>query len=1123
MIDKFLSPTKLKNFLSCKYIIYNEAYKDELNIKKKEKSKTDLLRFKKGNEHEDNYFKKLKKKFKNTTDLKKDSKDFKGRFQDTLKAMKDGFEVIRGGVLKSGNWFGETDFLIKIDGKSKFGNYAYIVHETKNTNKTKPDHVVQAGVYSSMLEEIQEYKPDVFAIVLKEFLVDEIKYDSVRNYVNFTKEKYQNFLEKGLDEARPDKCQYCNICDWIDVCKNIWKEEDNLNQICNIHKSQVKKLKDEGIDTIEKISSKKENFIVKDLNPDVFRRLNISAKLKKEAEKTGKPQFKLNEDYLNVKKGFNMLPEPQEGDLFFDIESVQDHVHTDGLEYLFGIYYVEKGNAKFKALWAHTFEEEKKNLINFFKFTENHFEKYPNAKIYHYAKYEITALRKLVAKHNICGDLNDKYLRTLKFVDLFAIVKNAIFISEDSYSIKNLEPLYNFKREGDLRKGDISQDYYAEWKETGVQSLLDDIEFYNKQDCHSTYELREWLIKIRPENCTWFEPYLKDSDYEKKDFELRNERYIKDIQSKKFKFPKIAQTVSDIVGFFRRDLRPEYRLYFERKDKTHEELVEDTEAIGNMTLLKIDEPDREKKERAHTYTYEFPDQEFKIGKGQGVENPNALVGERDSAGKVHDIDYKKRILILKRQRTKNDNHLPKILSIVPQSPPGIFDLEKANERYFDSLFQDGESIYSAIDDILNKSFPRIKGKKAGDKIINSNDFSKEIPNVLKSLDKSYMFIQGPPGTGKTTQASSAIVELIKEKKTVGVVANSHKVINNLISKVEALALKQNVSFEGFRRGSQFKEDSIFDGKLIKTYFKDDLLQTCLDSEKCQLFAGTKYHFAKVDYDKRQLDYMFVDEAGQLTTADIIAVGTSAKNIVLIGDQMQLPQPSSADHPGESGKSVLEYLLEGNDTVSPNRGIFLNKSYRMHPKINNFISNNFYEGRLDCDDQTSKRSLKIKSKYKLKVPDLNYIQADHQDYSQRNEYEGDIIKKLYKDLIGSDFKDHHGKVHKITTDDILTISPYNIQVNYLKSILPKDSRVGTIDKFQGQEAPITIISMATSDGENIPRGLDFLFNRNRLNVAISRSQLMSIIIFSPDLLLANAKGVDDIYLIENFFKLMDYKI
>ena len=442
-------------------------------------------------------------------------------------------------------------------------------------------------------------------------------------------------------------------------------------------------------------------------------------------------------------------------------------------------------------------------------------------------------------------------------------------------------------------------------------------------------------------------------------------------------------------------------------------------------------------------------------------------------------------------------------------------------RYIDTLFIDNKKNYDAINDILAKKVPRIKGIKEGSPIIVSNNFIEEIPKVILNLNNSYLFIQGPPGTGKTTQASNVIAELISKGKKIGVVANSHRVVHNLISKVEKVCENKKINFSGFKRGSNRNEESIYEGKFITTCFTEDDYPSLL-SEKHQLYAGTKYHFANENYDQK-LDYMFVDEAGQLTTADIVAVGTAAKNIVLIGDQMQLPQPSNADHPGDSGKSILEYLLEDNDTVPNERGIFLSKTFRMNPKINKFISENFYENRLLCDEITSKRKIIFQKNTQIQSDGIHFISADHTDCSQKNEIEGKIIKDLYNQLSEHKIEDEFGKIKKLTNEDILTISPYNIQVNYLKSILPKDSRVGTIDKFQGQEAPITIISMTSSDSDNLPRAKNFFFNRNRLNVAISRAQLMSIIIFNPLLLQTSAHTLEEIYLIENFFKLMKYKV
>ena len=1118
--NKFLSPTKIKSFLNCKYLIVNDFYKEEKGLKKKDITKTNEIRFKKGFEHEDNYFEDLKKKYKKTINLKNSKTSQEERYQETLKAMKDGYDVIRSGFFIDGDWIGETDFLIRTDKKkSNFGDYSYEVYDTKNTKKAKTEHVIQVGVYCIMLEKIQGVKPDEFHIVLKDFKIETIKLNNVYNYILFNKDRYQNFLKNDLDNTQPEKCSHCNICDWIEVCEKNWLEKDHLNQIVNINKVQIKKLNEAGIKTVSGLAEKPENFKVKGLNPEIFKRLNICAKLKKEYERTGKPQYHIIKENLKLQKGFNLLPKPSECDLFFDIESVQDHIVEGGLEYLFGFYYVEKGKAVFKPMWAHDHKEEKKNLEEFFKFTKEHFKKYPDAKIYHYAKYEITALRKLVARHDVCETEYDNYLRQSKFVDLLAIVKASFLVSESSYSIKNLEKFYNFKRTGEVQKGDVSEDFYAEWVSLKEKRLLQEIEDYNKQDCHSTYELREWLVNdLRPDECKWYEPDYKVS--EKADERDRKfNTYKQKIKDENIKDQSLKKICSDIIGFYRRDLRPEWRMFFERKNMSNDELIEDSECIGDLNLLKEPELNKETK-RSYFYTYQFPDQEYKIKKGDKVSLANnILVGSlSSSAGSVESLDQENKIIVLKKD--SRSEKLGDKISIGKQEPMKVIDLEESVYKYIDTLFKGSTSNYSAIDDILKRTKPRLKKNKKETPIIKSYDFINEIPKAVLDLDNSYLIIQGPPGTGKTFYASNVIAELIKKKKKVAVSANSHKVIHNLLDRVEKICEEENIPIKGMKYTSSGREEDYYKGKFIKNITNNKIVEELINDEATYLYAGTKYHLCKKMYDKK-LDYIFIDEAGQVSLSDVVVLGSIAKNIVLIGDQMQLPQPTQGEHPGESGKSVLEYILQGRDTIPEDEGVFLNRTYRLHPLINEFISETFYDNRLKFDPITEQRQIKF-GKAQIQPAGIHFISANHADYSQRNEEEGKIVEKLYKEFIGLEFTNSNNKKRKLNVEDILTISPYNVQVNYLKSILKEEARVGTIDKFQGQQAPITIISMTSSDSENLPRAKGFFFNRNRLNVAISRAQLISVIIFNPNLLETPTRTIEEIYLLENFFKLMKYK-
>ena len=1121
MSKNLFSPTMLKKYLGCKYIIFNEINEKKLNLKKIELNINDKLRFEKGNQHEKDYLKELKKKHKKVLDLKKSDLTREEKISKTIQAMKEGWEIIHGGWLKKDKWTGEFDFLIiNKELKSKFGDYSYEVIDTKYSNKPKPDHIIQLGMYTYMLEHTQGVLPKKFTIVLKDMVEEDVQVNQVNEFFKIHRENYEKFVGNGVDKQKPEKCSFCSTCEWQEECEKIWIKEDNLNQVGGLTKVHLKKLLELKIDTISKLSKQDSKKTLKGFRKEISERLITQAKLQKEYDKTNVPIYQPNPNNLNGIKGFNLLPEPSECDLYFDIESVEDHIYPGGLEYLLGIYYIENGKEKFKALWSHNKEEEKKNVIEFFNFTQSHFKKYPKSKIYHYGSYEITALLKLTSFHKVKGIEYDHYLNLNKFVNLLEVNRQGLFISENSYSLKNVEKFYDFKREGDVQRGDASQEYYIEWLETQDQNFLDEIESYNKQDCSSTYQLHQWLLRIKPPETSWFTPQKLDEEMKLRDWEIDMKLYSEKVDKSKIKNQEIKQLMSDIIGFYNREDKPSWREFFDRKSKSDEELIDDPECIGNMKVNGKPTPDK----RSMIYSYLFEDQDFKLRKSKKtIIANNQDIEQKDYAGTIIDIDYKKKEVLLKRGTSQGI--LPPILSIGPNKPQGNDKLILNTYKFIDSLI-DGDKKYKALNDFLEKKHPNIKGIKEGDKIIRNNEFDKEIPKIISNLNDSYIYIQGPPGTGKTFQAANAITELLKQNKKIAITGLSHKVIHNLLYRVEEMATEKQISFEGYKKGNLEDDDQIFDGEYIKTYSKDPAFMDALEETNVgQVFAGTKFHLASRYYDEK-IDFLFIDEAGQLSLADLISIGNIAKNIILIGDQNQLGQPIKGTHPNNSGQSILDYLLEGKDTIPEDKGIFLNKTFRLHSKINNFISSNFYEDRLICDERTDKRTINFNKNSIIKDSGIHFIQMDHENNVQTSIEEFDAVLKLMKQLLGLDYEDN-GKKRKLSIEDFLIISPYNTQVNLLISKLEeakiKNPKVGTIDKFQGQEAPITIISMTSSDSDSLPRNKEFFFNRNRLNVAISRAQVASIILFNPKLLDSSPKNLDHIKLMNNFFKFLNYKI
>jgi superfamily I DNA and/or RNA helicase len=266
----------------------------------------------------------------------------------------------------------------------------------------------------------------------------------------------------------------------------------------------------------------------------------------------------------------------------------------------------------------------------------------------------------------------------------------------------------------------------------------------------------------------------------------------------------------------------------------------------------------------------------------------------------------------------------------------------------------------------------------------------------------------------------------------------------------------------------------------------------------------------------QVDYLFIDEAGHVSLANTIAMGVCAKNVMLVADQMQLSQPLKGSHSGRSGLSALEHLLDGAATVPPERGISLSKTRRMHPDLCRFVSDAFYDGRLLAEAGNERQCLVLdpNADPALAATGLRSISIEHEGCSQKSEPEADRVRQIYESLLDQRWTDRDGRVRPMRVDDILVVSPYNMQVNLLRTSLPEGARVGTVDRFQGQEAAVVLISMATSSGDDLPRQIEFLYSRNRLNVAISRARCLAVIVASPRLLETSCSTIEQLRLVNS---------
>lgn len=1114
--DKILySATDLVGFLACEHLTSLDLIDLESPLPRAPEDEQVALIQQKGHAHERKYVEQLRTQTQRFVDISERRGDVWDRIGFTLEAMRAGADIIYQGALASGNFIGYPDFLRRVERPSGFGTHSYEVVDTKLARSSKAKFIVQLAFYSQCLAEAQGVAPAMMHLVLGDHTEASYRVSEYARYVAQLRRRFDERINDVARQTYPDPCDHCDLCKWQHLCVERRVADDHLCQVANISKVQIKKLQAAGIQTLKSLGTLTEGTVVPRLTAETLTRIRHQARLQFEARESGARKVELLDNNGEM-RGFARLPRANPGDIFFDMEG--DPFEEKGLEYLFGVYFFENKEPQFRGFWAHSRAEEKVAFEAFMDFATARLKTFPDAHIYHYAHYEPTALKRLMSMHGTRESDLDNLLRRGKLVDLYKVVREGIRVSEPSYSIKNIEHFYLEGRTSEVTNAGASIVYYERWKDTGDQQLLKDIESYNFDDVRSTFELREWLLSLRPESTPWANDGRIDESKVGEEGELTEaEQNLVPYREKLFdSLPADRKTWSEddrvreltyyLLDFHRRADKPEWWAMFVRMEMTEEELIEDPECIGGLRQIGKPEPDK----RSLIWRYGFDEQETKLRTGSTI----VEVSTGESLGSLT-LDEDAQQVTLRRGAAKS---LPPQLSVGPGGPINSKVIQAAVFRFADSLL-DGTRKYRANEAFLRRAIPTLTNHVAGEPIVSQDDPNVgAIADAIARLDGSCLFIQGPPGAGKTFTASHAIVELMRRGFRVGVSSNSHKAINNLLRAVEAVALDEKFVFCGAKKSSRGDDETFINGNFIKDIFSNDEINT----QVLQLVAGTAWMFSDEAFDQ-QLDFLFIDEAGQVGLANVMAMGTSTKNIVLLGDQMQLGQPIKGVHPGESGLSSLEYLLQGKATISSDRGVFLGTTWRMHPGVCQFISDAVYDSRLHPQPHNSKRVLVLNERAlpELRSSGIRFVEAEHDGCSQESREEAEIVCRLFENLLTQRFRDKDGVEHPIELNNIVVVAPYNVQVNLLKRTLPAGARVGTVDKFQGQEAEVVIVSMTTSSGDYMPRHMDFLFSKNRLNVAISRARSLAIVVANPDLLSIRCRSPEDMMLVNTLCWVREY--
>ncbi len=1116
--EVIFSATDIVNFLECEHLTSLDRINLETPLERSPDDPTIRLIQEHGTRHEQQYLASLHEGGKTIIDVSEKGAGLDHQVAATRQALADGPEVVYQAALRDGIFAGYADFLERVDRPSDLGAFSYEVIDTKLSKSPKAKYLIQLAFYSSILAKWQGRMPEAMHVVLGDGT--RLTY-RVADYIRYYYTLQARFLEAQLRDPAvtyPVPCAKCAQCSWSGLCEQVWERDDHLSRVANIRQAQVIKLNAAGINTLQALANLGDGLHVPKLASETLSVLRHQARLQWQERVTGERVVDLLPATEGDGRGFQRLPPPDEGDLYFDMEG--DPLEKNGLEYLFGVGYREPNGFVFVPFWGHSREQEKVAFEAFIDFVFDHLTRHPNAHIYHYAAYEKTALGKLMSLHGTRERQVDDLFRHGRLVDLYKVVRESMRVSEPGYSIKNIEHFYRPPREGEVQNAGASIVFYEQWRQSADPVLLSQIEAYNRDDVESTAGLHEWLLSLRPAESMWrassssmvSEPRAEDAGESAEDRLTRVRQALigvtGSVADANGTIESTRLTTAQLLDFHRREQKPQWWKIFDCLQMDLQELVEDHECIGGMELDSACPPYAEK--QSLVYSYVYPEQETKLRTGSQ--------GTRIDSGKaitLFSVDHDKRVVCLKVG--KRSDPPPAAMSIGPGPPVDDKALRARVESFAGSVIA-GDDRFLAIKRLLAKEPPAVEGVERGSALVGSDAPLSDVIRVVATMQQSHLVVQGPPGTGKTYTGSHVIVDLIRRGKTVGVASNSHKAIHNLLQGVVEIADEQGVAFRGFKKKSSSNPDSNF----TSDAFDNGDKVTEYDPVRHRVFAGTAWAFAGLP-DDVQLDYLFIDEAGQVSLGNLVAMGVSARNIVLLGDQMQLGQPIQGVHPGRSGESILEYLLDGRATIPPAEGVFLSQTWRMNPAVCKFISDAVYDGRLHAAEGVERRHLALmEDAHPALAPvGLRYVPVVHSGRSQSCEEEASVIWDLYSSLLKQEFVEIDGVRHVLGTEDVLVVSPYNLQVNLLKRFLPDGARVGTVDKFQGQEAAVVIVSMATSSGEELPRDIEFLYSKNRLNVAISRARCLALVVASPGLMSIGCNTPEQMALVNTLCWVKDY--
>jgi uncharacterized protein len=1101
-----LSATDLANHLSCAHLSQlGRAVAERRATKPKWHDPIAAILRERGIQHEAAYLARLRETQGIDVVAVPDTSEADG-LERTRVAMQAGAPLIYQAPLGNARWYGRADFLRRVAMPSELGSWSYEVIDAKLSTETRAGTILQLCVYSELVADLQGRSPANAYVVAPHhgFEPEPHRLGDYAAYYRLVKRRLEEALEGRDSLTYPEPVLHCEVCAWWQICNARRREDDHLCFVAGISRLQIKELRRLDVETLERLGDLRDVPRPARGSRDALTRIRDQAAIQLSARRLAKPLFELLEP-VDVSHGLAMLPSPSPHDLFLDLEG--DRLAVDGgRDYLFG--YVRAGG-EYVPVWATSATEERAAFERLVDLMLATFREHPDMHVYHFGAYEPTAFKRLAGRYATREAELDVLLRAELFVDLYTIVRHALKASVESYSIKELEQFYGFVREQDMRAATASRraiEWAIELKEPvhGIDGLAPHIvavERYNREDCVSAERLRAWLERLRADvtlrGIALPRPELKSGAASETIEEAADEtrrvmnRLLDGVGADPESRDDEQQArwlLAHLLEWHRREEKAAWWEYFRLRDLPLDEYVDERSALAELEFVATVGGTA----RRPIQRYAFPAQDHDLRRGDEV-----CVTDGSQIGTVEDLDLGERTIDIQhagRWADERPRHVFVRRNVPSGSKPAAL-LELG--RWVAEHGIDAPGPHRAARDLILRRRPR----RAADASAPEYEHGIVAPDAEvaaacrlgRMLDQGVLPVQGPPGTGKTFTGSHMIVDLIRAGKKVGVTAVSHEVIRNLLGSCIEVARGQGIeTFKCLHKGKARSSspeglDAFDDYRRIHALF---------DSDEYRLLGGTAWLWARPDF-AGSVDVLFIDEAGQMSLADVLAVAGGARNLVLLGDPQQLEQPQQASHPPGTEASALEHVLGEHKTIPDDAGLFLKQTRRLHPDICAFTAEVFYEGRLSAFPGLERQA--VVGSERFPAAGLAYVPVAHEGRQARAEEEVEAVAAIVAELTDGTvrWRDKDEIERLLGPEDLMIVAPYNAQVTALAAALP-NVRVGTVDKFQGQQAPVVIVSLTTSSPDEAPHGMGFLYSANRLNVATSRAKGLCILVGSPNL-------------------------